>query len=53
MNRKIGKKPEGGSKEHKEVGNDDSLASMLAKQQAVSHGALNKASDAYNAQLQK
>ena len=35
----------------KEIGSDNSLASMFAKQQAVI--ALNKARDAYNAQLQK
>ena len=45
MKSKIGKEPEGGSKKRKEVGNDNSLASMLVKQQAVSHGALNKARD--------
>ena len=42
MKRKVGKEPEGGSKKRKEVGNDKSLASMFAKQQAVS--ALNKSS---------
>jgi hypothetical protein len=43
MKRKVlGKDPDGGSKKRKEVGNDNSLASMFAKQQAVS--ALNKAS---------
>ncbi len=40
MKRKVGKDPGGGSKKRKEVGNDNSLASMFAKQQAVS--ALNK-----------
>jgi hypothetical protein len=51
MKRKVGKEPEGRSKKRKEVGNDKSLASMFAKQQAVS--ALNKSRDAYNAQLRK
>jgi len=36
MTRKVGKEPEGGSKKRKEVGNANSLASMFAKQQAVS-----------------
>jgi len=49
--RKEGKNPEGGSKKRKEVANDNPLASMFAKQQAVS--ALNKARDTYNAELQK
>ena len=51
MKRKEGKEPEGGSKKRKNVGDDKSLASMFAKLHAVS--ALNKARDAYNAQLQK
>ena len=51
MKRKVGKEPEGGSKTGKEVGNDNSLASMFAKQQAVS--ALNKAREEYDTQLQK
>jgi hypothetical protein len=40
MKRKVGKEPEGGCKKRKDVGDDNSLASMFAKQQAVS--ALNK-----------
>jgi hypothetical protein len=51
MKRRVGNEPEGGSKKRKDVGNDNSLASMSAKQQAVS--ALKKARDAYTAQLQK
>jgi hypothetical protein len=51
MQRKAGNDPEGGRKKRKEVCNDNSLASMFAKKQAVS--ALNKARDAYNAQFQK
>ena len=48
-----GKDPEGGSKKRKEAANDNSLASIsqVTKQQAVSD--LNKARDAYNAQLQR
>jgi hypothetical protein len=49
--RKVGKESEGGSKKRKEVGNDNSLTSIFAKHQAAS--ALNKARDAYNAQIQK
>jgi hypothetical protein len=41
MKRRVGKKPEGGSKKRKEVGNHNSLASMFAKQQTASD--LNKA----------
>jgi hypothetical protein len=33
MKRKVRKEPEGGSKKRKEVGNDNSLSSMFAKQQ--------------------
>ena len=44
--RKEGKDPEGGSKNREEVGNDDSLASMFAKQQPVS--VLNKTRHTYN-----
>jgi len=51
MKRRVEKEPEGGSKERKQVGNDNSLASMFAKQQAASD--LNKAREEYNAQLQK
>ena len=51
MKRRVGKEPEGGSKKRKEVGNDNSLTSMFAKQQAACD--LNKARLAYNAQLQK
>ena len=51
MKRRVGKEPEGGSKKRKQVGNDNSLASMFAKQQAASD--LNKAKEEYNAQLQK
>jgi hypothetical protein len=52
MKRKVlGKDPDGGSKKRKEVGNDNSLASMFAKQQTACD--LNKAQLAYNAQLQK
>jgi hypothetical protein len=36
MKRRVGKEPEGGSKKRKQVGNDNSLASMFAKQQAAS-----------------
>jgi hypothetical protein len=50
MKRRVGKEPEGGSKKRKQVGNDNSLASMFAKQQAASD--LNKAKEEYNAQLQ-
>ena len=42
MQRKVGKEPEGGSKKRKEVGNDNSLASIFVKQQAGCD--LNKAS---------
>ena len=35
MKSKVGKETEGGSKTGKEVGNDNSLASCLAKQQTV------------------
>jgi hypothetical protein len=42
MKRKVEKEPEGGSENRKEVGNDNSLSSMFAKQQGVS--ALNKTS---------
>jgi len=35
MKRQVGKELEGRSKKRKEVGNDNSSASMLAKQQAV------------------
>ena len=35
MKHKVGKEPEGGSKERKEAGNDNSLVSMLAKEQDV------------------
>ena len=35
MKRRVGKEPEGGSKKRKQVGNDNSLASMFAKQQAA------------------
>ena len=49
--RREGKEPEGGSKKRKEEANDNSLASMFAKQQAVCD--LNKARDTYNTQLQK
>jgi hypothetical protein len=35
MKRKVEKEAEGGSKKRKEVGNDNSLAYMFAKQQAV------------------
>ena len=45
------KDPEEGSNKRKAVANDNSLASMFAKQQAVSD--LNKARDTDNAQLQK
>ena len=45
MKRKVEKEAEGGSKKRKEVGNDNSLVSMFAKQEAVI--ALNKARDAY------
>jgi hypothetical protein len=34
MKHRVGKEPEGGSKKSKEVGNDNSLASIFAKQQA-------------------
>ena len=51
MKRTVGNEPEGGSKKRKDVGNDNSLASMFAKQQTVS--VLNKARDTYNVQLQK
>jgi hypothetical protein len=36
MKHKVRKEPEGGSKKRKEVGNDNSLFSMFAKQQAAS-----------------
>ena len=42
MTCKVGQEPEGGSEKRKEVGNDNSLVSMFAKQQAVS--VLNKVS---------
>ena len=45
MKRKVGTEPEGGSKKRKEVGNNNSLVSMFAKQESVI--ALNKARDAY------
>jgi hypothetical protein len=51
MKRKVRKEPVGGSKKRKEVGNDNSLASMLRKQQAACN--LSQARLAYNAQLQK
>ena len=51
MKRKVGKEPEWGSKKRKQVGNENSLASMFAKQQTVS--VLNKANVSYNTQLQK
>ncbi len=51
MKREVGQEPEGGRKKRKEVGDDNSLASMFAKPQTVS--ALNKARDAYNAQLRE
>ena len=35
MKHKVEKEPEGGSKKRKEVGHDNSLASMFAEQQAV------------------
>jgi len=36
MKRRAGMEPEGGSRKRKEVGNDNSLASMFAKQHVVS-----------------
>jgi hypothetical protein len=51
MKRKVGKEPEGACKKRKDVGNDNFLASMFTKQQAVS--ALKNARDAYNVQLQE
>ena len=51
MKRKVGKELEGGIKKRNEVRNETPLASMFARQQVVSD--LNKASEAYNAQLQK
>ena len=51
MKRKVEKEPEGGTKKRKEVWNDNSLASMFAKQQAVS--VLNQERDTYNAQIQR
>ena len=49
--RKERKDHEGGSKKRKKTENDNSLASMFAKQQAVRD--LNKTRDIYNAQVQK
>ena len=51
MKRKVGKEPEGGTKKREDVGIDNSLASMLSKQQAVN--VLNQERDTYNAQLQR
>jgi hypothetical protein len=52
MNCKVGKDPEGESKKREEVGDDNSLASMFANQQAVSHG-LEERKRHIHAQLQK
>ena len=51
MKSTVGKEPEGGSKKRKDVGNDNSLASIFAKQQADFH--LNKAGQVYNAIFRK
>ena len=49
--RQEGKDPLGGSKERKEVVNDNPLASMFAKQKDVS--VLNKVRDSNNTECQK
>ena len=49
MKRKVGKEPEGRSRKPKEVGNDNSLASILPEPQVASD--LNKARLEYNAQF--
>ena len=49
--RKVGKESEGGSKKRKEVGNDNSLTSMFAKQQTACD--LNKAPLAYNSKRKR
>ena len=51
MKHKVGKEPYGGRKKRKEVGNDNPLASMFGKRQAVS--ALNKARETFNSHLHK
>jgi hypothetical protein len=51
MKHKVGKEREEGRKKCKEVGNDNSSASMFGKHQAVS--ALNKASETVHAHLHK
>ena len=51
MKDRVGKKPDGGSKKRKEVGNDNSLTLLFAKQQTVSD--LNQSREEYNSQIQK